>query len=297
MTARPDPAIELTGVHYAHPGGRARVTDVHLSIGPAQVACLLGPNGAGKTTVLRLLLGLLTPDRGSVRVGGDDLRSLGARQRARRIAYVPQSTQTAFPFTALDMAVMGRTPHLGSTGSPGPRDRRDARRVLADLGIERIADQAFASLSGGERALTMVARAIVQEAQMLVLDEPTAALDLGNAARVLDVVADLARTGRTVVMTTHQPDHALRGADVAVLLADGRVEACGPPREVLTADRLSRVYGTPVHVGSLRVDGRADPVPVCVTGTDVAHPAGQRAAADRTPSTEDPHPSQRAACT
>ncbi|MEV5412175.1 ABC transporter ATP-binding protein [Thermopolyspora sp. NPDC052614] len=148
--------------------------------------------------------------------------------------------------------------------TPGPKDRRLAWEVLDDLGIGHLADHSFASLSGGERALTLIARALVQEARILVLDEPTAALDLGNAVRVLGVVAEMSRRGHTVLMTTHQPDHALRGAHRAVLLCDGRVVANGKPAEVLTAATLSDVYGTPIQIASVVMPGRREPVLACV---------------------------------
>ncbi len=273
--ARPVPPIErlspadgraamlrVDGVHFAHPGGRAQLTDVHMQAHSGEVVCLLGPNGAGKTTLLRIVLGLLPHTRGSIAFAGRRLDALGARERARLAAYVPQTAASAFPFTTLDMAVMGRTPHIGAMRTPSVADRRAARDVLAGLGIDHLADQAFASLSGGEKALTLVARAVVQEASMLILDEPTAALDLGNATRVMGVLRGLARDGRTVVMTTHQPDHALREADRAVLLFDGRVVAEGHPSAVLTAERLTEVYATPIVVGDLPLPGGS--VPVCI---------------------------------
>ena len=254
--------VRLDGVHFEHPGGRARIVDVSVAADAGEVVCLLGPNGAGKTTLLRLLLGLLQATSGTIELDGRPLRDLGARERARLVAYVPQSVTSAFPFTALDLAVMGRTPHLRALSTPSPADRLTAHDVLDDLGIAHLSDQSFASLSGGEQALTLMARAVVQEARMLVLDEPTAALDLGNAARVLAVLRALAATGRTVVMTTHHPDQALRDADRAVLLQDGRVIAHGPPGEVLTAERLTEVYRTPVTVGALALADQS--LPVCV---------------------------------
>ncbi len=255
-------ALEVAGVHFAHPGGRAQLTDVSMEALPGEVVCLLGPNGAGKTTLMRIILGLLPHTRGRIAFAGRRLDALSARERARLAAYVPQTAASTFPFTTLDMAVMGRTPHIGVVRTPSAPDRRAALGALVDLGIDHLADQAFASLSGGEKALTLVARAIVQEARMLLLDEPTAALDLGNAAHVMGVLSGLARSGRTVVMTTHQPDHALREADRAVLLCAGRVVAEGRPAAVLTAERLSEVYSTPIVVGDLPL--ATGSVPVCI---------------------------------
>jgi iron complex transport system ATP-binding protein len=188
-----------------------------------EVCVLLGPNGAGKTTLLRCLLGLLTPHGGMIQVLGTDIAALSSRQLARRVAYVPQSTATQFPFTALDMAVMGRTPYLAATTAPAAADRRLAMAQLERLGIGHLARRPFSLLSGGERQLTLLARALVRRAPVLVLDEPTAALDYGNEVRILAVITDLARAGRCVLMTTHQPAHALTHANRAVLMRGGRL--------------------------------------------------------------------------
>lgn len=257
-------AVQIDSLNYAHPGGRHQLRDISIEVRRGQVAALLGPNGAGKTTLLRCLLGLLTPKSGSVRILGEDLGQLPARRRAQRVAYVPQGTATVFPFTTLDMAVMGRTPHLPPTATPRASDRARALQVLASLGLDHLADQSFSSLSGGERGLTLVARALVQESEVLILDEPTAALDLGNAVRVLSVVDDLARRGHTILMTTHQPDHALRGAHHVVIMADGAVRAQGEPRMALTGELLSEVYGTPIEIAEARLPGSSQPVPTLV---------------------------------
>lgn len=258
------PAVSIESLSFAHPGGRHQMREVSMEVQRGQVAALLGPNGAGKTTLLRCLLGLLTPHSGSTYILGEDITQLSARRRAQLLAYVPQGTATVFPFTTLDMAVMGRTPHLSPLATPSAGDRAHARGILTELGLDHLADQSFASLSGGERGLALVARALVQESEVLILDEPTAALDLGNAVRVLAVVADLARRGHTIVMTTHQPDHALRGADQVVIMDQGRVRAQGNPRTALSGELLSEVYRTPIEVAHAQVPGVEDPVPTLV---------------------------------
>lgn len=256
--------VQIDSLSYAHPGGRHQLREVSVEVQPGQVAALLGPNGAGKTTLLRCLLGLLKADSGTAHIGGHDIATLPARRRARLVGYVPQGTATVFPFTTLDMAVMGRTPHLSAMATPKASDRARALQVLTDLGLAHLAHQSFSSLSGGERSLTLVARALVQESEVLILDEPTAALDLGNAVRVLSVVNDLAEAGRTILMTTHQPDHALRGADHVVIMADGQVRAQGSPARALTGALLSDVYGTPIDIATARVPGQDLDVPTLV---------------------------------
>lgn len=257
-------AVEVRGLTYAHPGGTHRLDDVNLTVEQGEVAALLGPNGVGKTTLLRCMLGMLPPHTGSVRVRGRELSEAGARERARLVAYVPQSTATVFPFTALDMAVMGRTPHLRTTSTPSRRDRTRAREVLEELGLDHLADRPFASLSGGERGLTLVARALVQESEVMILDEPTAALDLGNAMRVLTVIGDLSRRGHTILLTTHQPDHALRIADRVIMLARGGTTIAGAPSAVMTAEALSAIYGIPIDIGRTVVEGSDTPFPTIV---------------------------------
>jgi len=252
------PVVETDDLCFAYRSGRALLSSISLSVGEGELCCLLGPNGAGKTTLLRCLLGLLRPERGVIRIAGHDLGSLSPRQLARLVAYVPQGTANAFPFTTLDIVVMGRTPHLPVTATPSRADRARARDVLEELGIGGLADQPFLQLSGGERQLALIGRALVQEAPLLVLDEPTSALDYGNAVRILRTVSEIVADGRTVVMTTHHPDHALAGAHRAVLLHDGRVVGDGPPRDVVTSGRLSELYGVSVHVVPAPVPGHPD---------------------------------------
>lgn len=167
------------------------------------------------------------------------------------MAYVPQSMTTAFPFTTLEMVIMGRTPHLGMASSPSQSDRRLAMTTLERLGIAALASRPFSQLSGGERQLAMLGRALVQEAPVLVLDEPTAALDFGNEVRILQMVTELVASGSSVLMTTHQPNYALTWADRAVLMERGTVLSSGRPHDVVTSEQLSALYDVPVRVTSL----------------------------------------------
>ena len=247
--------VEISGLGFSYGRGGHRLTDVSLSVHEAEVCILLGPNGAGKTTLLRCVLGLLTPEHGTIRVAGTDIADLSARELARRVAYVPQTSTITFPFTTLDIAVMGRTPHLSVTATPSGADRRAALATLAGLGIDHLADRSFALLSGGERQLTLIARALVQQAPVLILDEPTAALDYGNEVHLMSVVAELAAAGRSVLMTTHQPDHALTYATRAVLMRHGAIVADGSPADVVTSESLSELYGTPIHVARVALPG------------------------------------------
>jgi iron complex transport system ATP-binding protein len=264
----PEPSaasVEISGVSFAYPRHGHHLADVSLAIYETEVCCLLGPNGAGKTTLLRCLLKLLSPHRGTIRVYGTDIGTLSARKLARLVAYVPQSTAIPFPFTALDIAIMGRTPHLAPYASPSVADRRVAFGHLERLGIDHLAGHIFSKLSGGERQLVLLARALVQEAPVLVLDEPTAALDYGNEVRLLQIVSDLARAGRSVFMITHQPAHALSYASRVVLMRDGVVIANGKPADIVTSERLTDLYGVPIHVAAVPFPGApAGEVRTCV---------------------------------
>ncbi len=244
-------SISISGLAFSYGPGSHQLHDVSLSVAEAELCCLLGPNGAGKTTLIRCVLGLLRPDAGSLMVAGRDVASLSARQLARLVAYVPQNTTTVFPFTALEMVTMGRTPHLATLGAPSRSDRTVAMSTLEGLGAGHFAHRPFQRLSGGERQLTMLARALAQEASVLILDEPTGALDYGNEVRILQAISELVTRGATVLMTTHQPNHALTWAHHAALIDAGRVIAAGPPAQIITSIQLTSLYNVPVQVIAL----------------------------------------------
>lgn len=245
------PCVEINGVSFGYPGRGRCLVDISFSLCQGEICCLLGPNGAGKTTLLRCLLNLLSPSHGTIRVHGHRIAALSARELARLVAYVPQRASTPFAFTAADVAVMGRTPHLPLYATPSALDRRMAQDRLDELGIGHLRDRRFSELSGGERQLVLIARALVQQAPVLVLDEPTAALDFGNEIRLLGVVAALAREGRSIVMTTHQPAHALSHSNRAILMRRGVITADGPPGTTITSERLTALYEAPIHVATV----------------------------------------------
>jgi iron complex transport system ATP-binding protein len=166
----------------------------------------LGPNGCGKTTLFRTILGLLPRQGGSVRLDGHDLATLSRRDVAQRIGYVPQAQAGYFPFTVREMVLMGRTAHLSLFATPSPRDDAVAERMLDTLGMLHLADHRYTEISGGERQLALIARALTQEPKLLVMDEPTANLDFGNQLLVLDRIGTLARQGMAIILSTHDPD-------------------------------------------------------------------------------------------
>ena len=224
---------------------------------------VLGPNGAGKSTLFRCILGLLRPSSGNISIDGTPIASLNARRLARKIAYIPQSHSPVFNFSVLDTVLMGTTARLGSFESPKQKQIREAEDALKQLGIFHLRDRGYGNISGGERQLALIARAIAQQAKILIMDEPSASLDFGNRLRVMQTVRALAREGYTVIQSTHDPDQAYRYSDKILALHGGRVLTAGVPDEVVTDPIISALYGTGVEVCSIR----DDKIRICI-GTD-----------------------------
>ncbi len=255
--------LQVDGLHFAWPGGPKVLDGVAFNLSSGVPLALLGPNGTGKTTLLRCLLGLERMQSGRVTVDGQDLATLSRAAAARLLAYVPQASATAFAFRVADIVLMGRTPHLGFMAAPTDHDRHTADAAMTRLGIAHLAERAFDELSGGERQMVLVARALAQGARVLVLDEPCASLDIANQMRVIAMLRALAAEGYAILLTTHLPDHAfLLGGHVG-LLKDGRLLGPAPPRDLLTAPTLEALYGTPIEVVAIP-DGRARGQVLCV---------------------------------
>jgi iron complex transport system ATP-binding protein len=198
--------------------------------------------------LFKTLLGLLPAVAGEVTLDGQTLRAFARRELAQRIAYVPQAQIMEFAYTVLDLVLMGRTAHLGPFSAPGVRDHERAMAALADLGIADLADADANRISGGQRQLCLIARAIAQDAALLVMDEPTASLDLGNRLLVLERVRTLSARGLGIVFSTHDPDQARELATMVAVIADGRLAAHGTPHDTLTGPILSATYGVSVVV-------------------------------------------------
>jgi iron complex transport system ATP-binding protein len=242
--------LEARALGFGYPGkpvGR----NVSFSLGAGEVLCLLGPNGSGKTTLFKTLLGLLPAQAGEVLIDATPLRRLARAEVATRIAYVQQAHVAHFPYTVLDMVTMGRTAHLGPFARPGAHDHAAALDALKTLGIADLADADYTRISGGQRQLALIARALAQTAPLIVMDEPTASLDFGNQALVLREIRALAARGYGIVLSTHEPDHAFACASAVALLHGGGLVATGSPSEVLSPARLEAVYGLPVAVEHL----------------------------------------------
>ncbi|SDY31945.1 heme ABC transporter ATP-binding protein [Halopenitus persicus] len=244
-TADPDhadqPHLEATDVTVTI-GDATVLEGVDLAVEAGSFLGVVGPNGAGKTTLLRALRGSLTPDRGHVRVAGEDLTTLSARATARRVASVPQDTVLSFDFTVEQVVEMGRTPHRSRFATPDAADREAVDDAMATTDTARFADRSVGTLSGGERQRVLLARALAQETPVLVLDEPTGSLDVNHAVETLELVRGLVEAGKTVVAAIHDLNLAARYCDELLLLADGRVRSVGTPETVLSQAALRDAF-------------------------------------------------------
>jgi iron complex transport system ATP-binding protein len=259
-------SLVVENLCFSYPGQDRRLLhDVSFSVADGESLCLLGPNGSGKTTLLGCLLGMNRADSGSIQVNGNEVSRISRRLVARQIAYVPQSSTVMFPFSVFDMVAMGRTPHLSGISVPSAADGRVTRSALDRLGIAHLADRPFSEISGGERQLVLIARALCQEARIFIMDEPAANLDYGNQVRLLRIVKDLSQAGYSIVMSAHNPDHAFHSATHAAVLRDGRIIALGNPHDVVTSQRLSDLYSARISVLTATIpEDPAREVKVCI---------------------------------
>lgn len=250
-----DSLVNLADVRFRYGLECPWILDGFSSVVPGgSLTGILGPNGVGKTTLLLLLLGAHSPESGDISIDGRSIRWYSRAELSRRLAFVPQSEHIPYPFSVTEYVSMGRAPHLGLLDMPGERDADLVEDVLDSLGIIHLAGRDIQRLSAGEAQLIRIARALAQEPDILLLDEPTAHLDLGNKDRVLAVLGELASQDITVLFTTHDPETALRIATHAILLGWGRAVAAGAADLVLTSENLSHAYQVPVFIE--QVNGR-----------------------------------------
>ena len=235
------PLLQVRSLGIGHGPWRV-LSEVSFSLQRGELLCLLGPNGSGKTTLLRTLLGLLPPQSGEVRLLDRPLSEWSRKALARHIGYVPQAHAGLFAFTVLDIVLMGRAAHVGRFAAPSAKDRAIAMQCLETLGIAALAECIYTQVSGGERQLALIARALAQEPALLFMDEPTASLDFGNQLRVLEHLLQLRERGIAILMSTHQPEHALRCADRTALVGEGGLIAVGATANVATVENLARLY-------------------------------------------------------
>lgn len=253
--------LAIRDLRFGYGGDRAILDGATLDYASPDVLCILGANGAGKSTLLQCVMGELHPQGGSIELDGRPVASYAPAQLAHHLAYIPQTHVPSFSYSVIDVVTMGRTSRIGYFAAPGKEDVAFAHEQLAYLGIDHLADRPYTEVSGGERQLVMIAAALAQQPEALLLDEPTAHLDFGNQFRFVQLVERLRSRGMGVVMTTHFPDHALLLGCATAILKDGRIVAYGQADEVVTDENLRSIYGIEVNVTQV---GRR---PVCIPGS------------------------------
>lgn len=252
-------SIKVDNLCFSY-GERQILKSISFGAEYGEFLSVLGPNGVGKSTLFRCMLKLLTPSKGTTQIDGVSIEGMSPEELAKKIAYIPQSHSPVFNFTVADMVLMGTTAQTGRFSSPGRKEEKMAEDAMERLGITHLKDRGYGNISGGERQLVLIARAIAQQAKVLVMDEPSANLDFGNKIRVMKTVKKLTRDGYTVIQSTHDPDQAFLYSDKILALHDGQVLAWGTPKEIMNSSLISKLYGVDVEVCSLRNDG----IRVCV---------------------------------
>ncbi|MDI6604371.1 MAG: ABC transporter ATP-binding protein [Thermoanaerobacteraceae bacterium] len=247
--------LEIKNVSCGY-GTKIVLKDFSIKVSSGEILCLLGPNGVGKTTLFKTILRFLKLHSGEIQLNGEDIKYWSRKKLAKTIGYVPQAHTPPFPFSVLDVVVMGRTAHLGVFSSPSKEDLTIAEKALETLGVSFLKDRIYTEISGGERQMVLIARALTQQPDILVMDEPTANLDFGNQVRVLEQIKKLAKKGMGVIMTTHFPDHAFLCSTKVALMQRNNVFTLGYADDVITEENLRIAYGVNVKITCLKgVDG------------------------------------------
>lgn len=241
--------------------------NVSFSASKNQLLSVLGPNGVGKSTLFSCILGLLPNYSGQIKVDGQDIRNVSAREMARCIAYIPQSHYPSFNYTVFDMVLMGTTQQVSMFSTPGKKQVERAEHAIERMGIEHLSRRGFSMISGGERQLAIIARALAQDAHTLIMDEPTANLDFGNQIKVLTQIKSLANDGYTIIQSTHNPDQTFLFSDLVLALKDGRVFSFGKPADIVNRELIHSLYGVDIEQQSIC----NDTVRVCVPKFAIKH--------------------------
>lgn len=255
--------LEVKHISFSYRRRNPLLQDISFRLAPGEILSLLGPNGSGKTTLLRCLLGMQRIRSGHITLDDRDIRHLNGQERARLLAYVPQSSELNFPYPVREVILMGRLPHLGFGRAPSLADHAAVAEVIDLMHLEHLADLTFQRLSGGGKQLVLIARAVAQQARILILDEPTSALDFANQAMVLRTLTKLAHQKYSIMFTTHSPDQALSIATSVLMLKKGALFAFGPTLETLTEAALSSLYETRTAVRDVMVEENEAPARVC----------------------------------
>ncbi|MFY9131302.1 MAG: ABC transporter ATP-binding protein [Saccharofermentanales bacterium] len=240
--------LHIQDVSFSYRRQSEVLKNLSFSVPRGRVVGILGANGAGKSTLFKLILGVLPLQSGEIKINGRSVKTLSNRERAKQMAYIPQTQRGTFQFTVAEMVLMGTTASFSMFSQPGKRERIKAAEAMKLLQIEQFSDRLFDQLSGGEQQLVLIARAVAQDAPILIMDEPTASLDYGNQIRVLEEIRQLANRGYLVLISTHNPQHIFLYADDVLLIDGGTAIAFGKPQDVLSETLLSHVYRVPIQL-------------------------------------------------
>ena len=239
--------FEVKNISFSYDGEEI-FSDISFSIDRGDVLCILGPNGTGKTTLIKCLNGLHEVNSGEILINGENMKKLSFKEISRHIGYIPQSHVPSFPFKVLDVVLMGRAPYLNLSDSPKKEDMEIALNSLKTLGIEKLKDKEYTNLSGGERQLVFLARVLCQKPDILILDEPTSHLDFGNQIKLLEIIDNLAKTGLSIIMSSHFPDHAFLSSTKVAIMKDRRFIDFGTPDDVVCEENLRKAYSIDVRL-------------------------------------------------
>ncbi|NLM18172.1 MAG: ABC transporter ATP-binding protein [Candidatus Riflebacteria bacterium] len=234
--------VKAENLNFAY-GSRKIIENLSFDINRNHITALLGSNGSGKTTLLKLIAGALLPESGTISFNGKQIKEFSKKELAAKIAFVPQEKRDTFAFPVIEMTAMGRTPYTGFFAKLSKKDYQIAAESLEVMGASHLASRYYTELSGGEKQLVLIARAIAQDSELLILDEPETGLDYGNRIKLLKSIQKLKSIGKTVIFTTHSPEHALWTADNTMLLKNGQIKAYGSTQSTLTETSLSELYG------------------------------------------------------
>jgi len=261
MTAK----IQVKNAAFSYDGKRKVFSDIAFTVETGEVFAILGPNGTGKSTLLRCICNLKKLGNGTIELDGVDIYKFGIAALSRKIGFVPQMHSPVFPYTVMDVALMGRAAHLTPLGSPTKEDYQITQQILNQINIVHLKDRPYNQLSEGEMQLVIIARALAQQPEVLLLDEPTSHLDVGNQILILQLIKRLSLAGLTVIMSTHQPDQVFMIADKVAILKDAKILALGKPDEVMTTKNLKQTYGIDIKIINAEQDlGRK----ICVPAID-----------------------------
>lgn len=263
--------LEVKDVSFSYKKGKRVLTDVSLTLAKGECLCLLGPNGTGKSTLLKCILNLETAEKGRIVIDGKDMLKLTAGQRAKLVAYVAQSSYMIFPYKVKEIILMGRVTHFKPGAAASKEDIQICLDSLAKLGLTSLTDSYFQELSGGQKQMVLIARALAQQSKYIVMDEPTANLDYSNQIKVLMTINKLVDEGYSILMTSHFPDHSFLARSKVVMMRDGTVMAQGNPDEVVTSKNLTKLYSTYVCVtqAEINVKEHNKQTKVCIPVMDI----------------------------